>query len=513
MLGTIARERGSALALVVIFGLVLSILVAGLYVLFQSNTQSYVWKRNSMQARYSAEAGTALAVHMIMGGADVPGGDDPEAFLGDAQLDSWESLPGGLGEVIVYVDPHDKNEAVASANSYAVRARARIPTSDGYMTYGMESAVSPQNFARFACFLNSPDLSGAYADGYRFDGPFFANGPVRLWSASSGRNNDPWFYSFQLTSDSYVYGWGSNTSNVPHPPGSDLWVEPYERMLLGKPYFEMGADSIPFGPDEVNWESARDAALDGGMHFPDPTSTPPLPSLPSGTRMIVGADSLWIKTASGGTPDPDYVYCMDSLLTKRVIWVDNGNNDRLYIKGDPLAVNFDSLGVDSLLTIGCDGDIWPYGPLRYANDDMDDPNNRCLLGMISVHGDLIMADDPGAADWMNPWHIDMDPNVGSPDNIPYSAVIMTLSGEFRAEDWTEPTPMDNFNLIGGYIVDSEGYTTSGNSGLNSVIHYDTRLMTMHPPYFPQTGEWGTIYWKEWPDMDNEDLLVNTYGND
>ncbi|MGM0627232.1 MAG: hypothetical protein ACQETZ_03635 [Candidatus Fermentibacterota bacterium] len=501
------EERGSALALVVVFGLVLSILVAGLFVLFRANTESFVWKRDNMQARYSAEAGTALAVHMIMGGADVPGGDMPQAFLGSVDPEVWYDLPGDLGEVMVYVDPHDENEQVASANSYAVRGLARIPTSDGYRTYGMETAVMPENFARFACFLDEPDLSGAYADGYRFDGPFFANDPVRVVSNSPGRNNDPWFYSFQLTSDYYVAGWGSTHATTPHPL-SDLYLEPYERMLLGPPYFELGAEPIPFGPSEVKWQAARDAAQSGGIFFDGSL----YPSLPSGTRMIVGSDSIWARTP-GGT---EYSYFIaDTALAKRVIWVENGPGDQLWIKGDPTAAVIDSLGVDSLLTIGCNGDIWFYGPLLYANDDMDDPENKCMLGLISIYGDLVMADDPddnSGIDWASPFHIEMGVGTGGMggEEITYDAVVMALSGEFKAERYWEPTPMSDFNLVGGYIVNNEGYTTTSGAGLNSVIHYDTRLMTMHPPYFPQTGKWGTVYWKEWPELSLDNIEENTY---
>ncbi len=498
------EERGSALALVLVFGLVLSILVAGLFVLFQSNTQSFVWKRNNMQARYSAEAGTSLAVHMIMEGADVPGGDSAQAFLGDANPEVWFDLPGDLGEVIVYVDPNNRNEQVSTANAYAVRGLARIPTKSGFQTYGMETAVMPENFARFACFLDEPDITGAYADGYRFDGPFFANDPVRVVSNSPGRNNDPWFYSFQLTSDYYVAGWGSTHATTPHPL-TDLYLEPYERMLLGPPYFELGAEPIPFGPTEVNWQAARDAAQSGGIYFDGSL----YPDLPDGTRMIVGADSIWARTPGGA----EYSYCIaDTALDNRVIWVENGAGEQLWIKGDPDAEFIDTLGVDSLLTIGCNGDIWPYGPLWYANEDMDDPDNKCMLGLITVYGDLVMADDPddnGMGDWATPYNIDMGLPAGT-RSVTYDAVVMALSGEFRAEKYWEPSPMSDFNLVGGYIVNNEGYTTTSGAGLNSVIHYDTRLMTMHPPYFPQTGKWGTVYWEERPDLDTETIQYDDY---
>ncbi|RKZ02748.1 hypothetical protein DRQ25_18375, partial [Candidatus Fermentibacteria bacterium] len=37
--------------------------------------------------------------------------------------------------------------------------------------------------------------------------------------------------------------------------------------------------------------------------------------------------------------------------------------------------------------------------------------------------------------------------------------------------------------------------------------YDPRHMTMHPPFFPQSGLWDTAYWEENPDM-TDDITAN-----
>lgn len=90
-------ETGAALALVVIFGLVLSILAGAVYTLFQSNVSSYTYVRDRIQARYSAEAGVNLAVHMIMGGghpAGHPADPVPPGATGHRLLRHARRRPG-----------------------------------------------------------------------------------------------------------------------------------------------------------------------------------------------------------------------------------------------------------------------------------------------------------------------------------------------------------------------------------------------------------------------------------
>jgi hypothetical protein len=35
-------------------------------------------------------------------------------------------------------------------------------------------------------------------------------------------------------------------------------------------------------------------------------------------------------------------------------------------------------------------------------------------------------------------------------------------------------------------------------------------MTMHPPFFPQTGDWTTIYWEDNADYDEHNIWMNWY---
>jgi hypothetical protein len=278
-------------------------------------------------------------------------------------------------------------------------------------------------------------------------------------------------------------------------------MQPIERMMLGAPHFELGVDPIPFGPDEVNWQDARDAAQSGGLYFASG-------ELPSGTRMIICQDTLFVKTSDAAA---EQYFTLDS-LENPVVWIDNGAADILYIKSMPPYVTGSTPtspnGLSLALTIGCNGTICPLGPLQYQNRDLLDPDNVIMLGLLSVYGDFMIPFDPsisGGSDWNDPYKIMMD------NDVEIDAVVMDLDGEFRAQDWTWPRPIADFMIMGGYIVNDEGYTTWGSTGgWNTVIYYDTRLMTMHPPFFPQTGRWDVVYWEELPDLDEHLITVNRY---
>jgi hypothetical protein len=494
-------ERGAALALVVIFAFVLSILAAAVYALFRSNVTTHQWNWERIQARYTAEAGCNLAVHMILGGSDVPQDSMPILFLPESGL-GWYDLPGDeMGVVKVAVDPNDNNDQVSTGNAYGVRALGRVQGASATYDYGMETMVIPENFARFATFLNTSPMGGYYGDGYRFDGPFFCNGPVCVYSGSASSTNDIWFYRFTLASDFYYFSTGSASNPQTSPQVGNLTMQPIERMMLGAPHFELGVDPIPFGPDEVNWQDARDAAQSGGLYFA-------AGELPSGTRMIICQDTLFVKTSDVAI---EQYFLLDS-LENPVVWVNNGAGDILYIKSMPPYVTGSTPvspnGLSLALTIGCNGTIRPLGPLQYQNRDLLDPDNVIMLGLLSVYGNLEIPYDPsiyGGADWNDPYKIVMD------SDVEVDAVIMDLDGEFKAQNYQWPQPIEDFMIMGGYIVNDEGYTTWGSTGgWNTVIYYDTRLMTMHPPFFPQTGRWDVVYWEERPELDDHLLMYNRY---
>jgi hypothetical protein len=498
-----SRRAGFALAMVVIIAFVLSVLAGALYTLFRANVESHSWNFERIQARYTAEAAANLTVKMIMGGADVPQGITPLQFLPVPPTVGWYSLPGeDLGQAVVWVDPSNHNPEVWSGDAYGIRALGRVADAAGaFYTYGMETVVVPENFCRFATFLNQEVTGGYYGDGYRFDGPFFCNGAVCLWSGSASSTNDIWFYKFGLAVPYYYYSTGSASNPQTTPIYGNLTIQPTQRMQMGAPYFELGADSIPFGPDEVNWQDTRTAAMTGGLWF---SSASALGDLPDGTRMILTEDTLMVKTSTAAAVQKFWL----GGLTNHVVWIDNDTWDRVYLKTMPPYVSgsdpYCATGLSEELTIGMNGDFMVAGPTQYQNRDLQDPDNTVILGILSVYGDFVLTNDPtysGAPEWADPWKIVTD------GDLELDATVMVLSGDYVAENpWAGPPGPADFLLMGGYIVDNEGITTiSGSSGWDTVIYFDPRLLSMHPPFFPQTGRWDVLYWAEKPGL-NEDTV-------
>ncbi|MGM0628755.1 MAG: hypothetical protein ACQETZ_11410, partial [Candidatus Fermentibacterota bacterium] len=396
------------------------------------------------------------------------------------------------------------------------RCLSKVMSEDQPYSYGIASMVLPKNFAVYATFLDQGG-DGYYGDGYRFDGPFHANEAVRLSSQTPGRDDDPWFYSLSIVEDYYLY-YNPSTGGLEvatTPQYKNLYIEPYERMLLGEPYFELGADSIPFGSDQVNWEGAYNAATSGGLVL----------SPADGARMILQNDTLLVKEGPGLATEVHDL----SALSNPVVWIDNAPWETVYLKteeemsgsGDYREHGFPS---DMALTIGVNGNLCVSGPILYKDIDLTDDENDGMLGFVVKEGNFTIAYDPdmyGGTDWPDwGWQISTHQN-SYPEGIEVDAVVMVLDGKFQLEnvnsgvydDW--PHPAIDLEIVGGVIINEEGTTTwvdtYGNTyGYLSYITYDPRLMSMHPPYFPQTGEWDTAYWEERPEMTEDNISENNF---
>jgi len=312
------------------------------------------------------------------------------------------------------------------------------------------------SYSYYNCFMDEPTLDGYYGDGYHFGGPYRANGPVVIYSSSPGRDNDIFFYSFTLSSDHYVYGPSGSGPHVTVPHYENLWIEPYENMEQGPPWFNLGVDPLPFGADQVEWQIVRAAAMNYGLYL---TTA----EVPDGSRILLEDGQISVKTEEYSTP---VVYLLSD-LAEPVVWIENSANDLFYLKGHP-----DSQGLSEDLTIGSQGSIYFAGPLEYNGDSPG------MLGLVSVFGDGVIADKPDS-DWDPPFHIETE------ESFVYSASLLLLEGELVAENYSQPRPAVNFTMYGGMQLQAEGYTSSGIGGFNIFPEYDERLFNQSPPWYPQ----------------------------
>lgn len=311
------------------------------------------------------------------------------------------------------------------------------------------------SYSYYNYFHDEPALNGFYVDGHYFGGPFRVNGPVRLYSSSPGRDNDPYFYSLTLSSDYYLYG--SSTVQVSVPHYENLWIEPYEMMEQGAPWFNLGVDPLPFGATSVEWQTVRAAAISYGLFLTDT-------EVPDGSRILIEDGQLSVKTSESSQP---VVYTLSG-LSENVVWIDNSPGDKIFLKGHP-----DSQGFSEELTIGTEGDIYFAGPLEY-NGAIEG-----MLGLISVYGDGVIAHTPSYTDWEVPYQIETE------ESFVYSASILLLEGKLYSENYFEPNPIVDFTLYGGIQMREEGYTSTGSSGFDLNFEYDERLFNQCPPWYPQ----------------------------
>ena len=407
-----------------------------------------------------------------------------------------------MGWVQAWVDPHDNNDQV-SANAYEVRVLSKVESEDQSRSYGIGTMILPRNFAVYATFLDEGGggSGGWYGDYYSSEGPFHTNTSINISSSTPGRDYDPWFYSLSMSEDAYYYYDGAYTQ-CSEPQIGNLWIEPYARMLKGEPYFALGVDPVPFGSSEVTWASAYNAASSGGLVLP----------LADGSRMMLRDSTLIVKQFDGSIA---VQYDLSS-LTNPVVWIDNFPGQTVYLKGFKQAPPADTTGLSIPLTIGVNGNLGMSGSLLYQDDDLLNPDNDIMLGII-VKGNFVIAEDPsnpnwsGPSEWAAPWSIDTY-DVGS---LRFDGVIMVMDGFFQVEldsiaHW--PSPAIDLSIVGSYIINEEGdlnWAVSGNTwGYSLHIVYDPRLMNINPPFYPQTGIWDTAYWEEEPELTESNIGEN-----
>ncbi|MCD6589138.1 MAG: T9SS type A sorting domain-containing protein [Candidatus Fermentibacteraceae bacterium] len=317
-------------------------------------------------------------------------------------------------------------------------------------------AAQEGSYSYYCYFHDDPIQSAYFTDGYYCGGPFRVNGSVILTSGTSGRNNDPYFYSFTLSSDYYIYGPSPSGPHVTVPQYDKLWIEPYEMMEQGSPWFNLGAEPLPFGADQIEWMVVRAAAMNYGLYL---TTA----EVPDGSRILLEDGQITVKTDEYSAP---VVYSFSG-LDEPVVWIENSSTDMFYLKCDP-----GSQGFSEELTIGTQGSIFFSGPLEYNGDDAG------MLGLISVYGDGCIADKP-YPDWDAPYDIQTD------QSFLFSASILLLEGKFQAENYSQPYPQVDFTLFGGIQMRGEGYTSSSASGFSLFWEYDERLLNQSPPWYPQ----------------------------
>ncbi len=334
-----------------------------------------------------------------------------------------------------------------------------------YLLAAMLATVSFAETGSYSDYLFLIDsCTGFFGDSTVMNGPVRSNDPLRIVSFTPGRDEDPYFYNFTSASDYYLTFKAETPEWIlatePHPDSTNLWIEPYELMCQGPPWFNLGADFIPFGADSIDWQTTYDAACDYGLVIDSPLS---------GSRIVLEADSLHLRECFDTGIES---YCISD-LAEPVVWLDNQPGDTVYIRSMPPD---SGPGLTVPLTIGCNGYVFAMGDLQYQ------PYSGGMLGMVMKEGNLEIADKPEFDPWEGIWAIDTE------KDMVFSGSFLIVQGKFQTENPWEPSPAADFHIFGGIQMRDEGitaYVSGSNSwGYFASYDFDPRFFTASPPFYP-----------------------------
>ena len=174
-------------------------------------------------------------------------------------------------------------------------------------------------------------------------------------------------------------------------------------------------------------------------------------------------------------------------------------NGVLYVNGEVKNLKSTTGGLKGKLTIASDSTITIGDNILYKTR-VDDPT--CFdvteedpypiipdsLGLVS-EGNIMIASD-------------------APPNLEINAILMALGTSFYYEGWNNPPPKGDLTVHGSFIQTQRGPVGTFNSwgkvsGYTKNYNFDTRMSANNPglgealpPYFPTTGKYIKLYWKE-----------------
>ena len=462
-------RRGAALAVVFVVMIVLSILAGSVYVLFASNVASMNWTLDRISARFAAESGMRLAVHYLSLDVIPPSGTEPIFLPGDSA--EWISIPGVDDMVLVVIDPCDLVDRPFTNRGVEIR-------SIGISGEGIETVVAryfPDSPSRYAFLVDESIPVGFFTDGRVMNGPVHCNGPIEFSSASSDSSNDPFAREISTTTEGGFYFSGSGFSEIPHPEGSNTWVQPYVNHRGGSPSWNTDAQEIDFTRLHDHFDGLRSEAAGQGT------------LLYGVKRILFEGDRITFRK---GILSPTEIIQLSS--DSNLIFIENGS----------LPVYMKSKSVLTVpLTVISTGPVYISGII-----DARTSTNGGPLGIVSLR-DIVIATDPsenGSSDWPSPWDINTD------HSLSVKAFLAAPSGELRAENMFYPRDRVYFSVLGGVLEAKVGNLGTSTMGYDLYIAYDEGLTGVRPPFFPILEHWKMVSWEENPDFSVEDIKDNMY---
>ncbi|HYW68248.1 MAG TPA: DUF4900 domain-containing protein [bacterium] len=427
--------RGSAL--VAVMGIITAVLLVGvaIFILGHSEGDVVEYAVDDSRAFYIAEGGLERARAYLTALEEA----DPNANPIGQIIEG--SVPGG-GSYSV--------EIAEDANPYGwLDAYEVVSTGekDGVLRQ-VKATVIAETFAIYQWFIGS--TGGGFSwfrTGERFEGPVHLNGNIDV-------DGDPWFGGIvragghanilQGSNPTFERGYEEFVEKVDLPSRSELLstLRAKSEEVGGKRFERIGPQGA-YWKVELQGDHLSAAPYD---KFDDP--------IPGG--LVVNYDFAG---------------------TNGVIWFD----DDIELQGV----------LDGEITIGVDGDVHIVGDVTYADSTPGNgpgPNCDDVLGVIaggSSRGNIII-----------------DRTDDNMNDCELHGVFMALQNTIEAEDYQHYQPRGDLILYGGLMAQSAihiaDYNNGGvlKSGYYRNYHYDSRVMTLPPPFFPFASNFSLATWEE-----------------
>ncbi len=459
-------NSGSALFLVIIFGVILSL--TGTAFIYMAGEERIFSRAQIYRAKalYLADAGLERAKSLIsIGAVNIFSRTTAFEPFGEVTLDTDPSFAPGTYKVKIIP------EGVVSEEKKWERTFLVVSTgTSGNISKTVMLRAKFVNFAHYAYFSDKEyDQDGGvtgppavpwderiwFYTGDKFDGPVHSNDEISL-CGSPGFSIVDGKYQVTTAKDFYYFNCKSNRHNAGTGSPLDLPKEKYPAVEPIDMY------------ESWNLTRLKDAAQAHGKY------------IPGDATIVLKKNQL--KYNEQPWPIP---------TSSAVVFV-TGDITSLYTKTPG------EHGLKRWLTIASSGTIYITGDIKYAGVS---PDYEGMLGLVAGKDIIISADMP-------------QENYA----VEINAILMTYKS-FRVKDWQtrfEPSsdpgdpkpPAGILNIFGGVIQRirkpvgrgyASAYVTDMKSGYaKSPYKYDNRVLDNPPPYFPQTIIFEPVSWEEKP---------------
>lgn len=425
-------EAGVSLLLALFLGITLSALGYATFHTVIITGRTSGDHAQAMQAFWIAEAGMERALRYLRFASPPPGGTAPFTYQHDIEV--------GSGEYTSKIDPDDSNIGTY-IKGYTITVEAEV----GEIERSIRSHVRTSTFGKYAYLSGSEGGTIWFTSSDLIEGPMHSNDRISI-------TGSPTFMG-KVTSAATSFNQGGGF-NPDFQQGYQLGVPqvdfPVLQDVIDNYLLENGGSNPPL---TIDARFNRDAEITFNAN---------------GTITY----SVWRYNWWG-----QKIYIVNNQVVSLA-----SVSGMLNVKGD-----VDIKGtINGQVTLLASDNINIIDDIVYHDSDasgIPSPASTDLLGMISVKN-IVIADT-----WENR------------NNCIINGAMLALGNSFTVQNYWTGAPRGTLSIYGSLSQKVRGPVGTfsnwgGSTGYSKNYHYDQRLNSMIPPYFPTTGQYEVTNWTD-----------------